>query len=89
MRYLFRRRYHAMTLDDYLKAEGEMFRLGFLTSCYPPDYGKATCLNCRAIVNIGTEHTWREYGADHRRVCGYQNLRSTVQDHLRTAGGAH
>lgn len=60
-----------------------MFRIGMSVSAWKGDYGKATCLNCRAIVNIGVPAvTGLHHGKQHREVCGDRNLGDTVRQQL-------
>lgn len=79
---LFKRTVHDMTFDDFMTAEEAMHGLGFSVSAYPPDYGLATCLNCRARISISVPESWWKNAVKHRTVCGSVNLSKTSQEQL-------
>lgn len=79
---LFRRKFYGtLNFDEFMVLWRDLANIGIDMSAYPPDYGKAICWNCRAIINVGVEEMSREYAMKHRRVCGYENLASPCQQH--------
>lgn len=81
-----RKFYDNWTLDEFVSWQGDMHSLGLSVSAYRGDYGKATCLNCRAIISIGVPSTTGlKYGKQHRQVCGDLNLSETAQRWCREA----
>lgn len=82
MKWFKRKFYGRLNFEDFMLLQDSMFWIGFDLSAYPPDYGKATCLNCRGIVNVGYDEVTLEYGKQHREVCGDRNLMSLYQDRM-------
>lgn len=81
---LFRRKfYDRFTFDEFMAWQSDMFDLGLSVSAYPGNYGKATCLNCRAIIDIGVpDLSAYSYGIEHRQMCGDQNLGQLSHRHM-------
>lgn len=74
---MFRRKffYARFTADEFMEWQYDMHKLGLSVSAWQGDYGKATCLNCRAVVDIGVpDLTGFAHGIEHRRVCGDRHL---------------
>lgn len=75
-----RKFYASFTSDEFMEWQYDMFQIGLSVSAWQGDYGKATCLNCRAVVDIGVpDLTGFAHGIEHRRVCGDQNLSELVR----------
>jgi hypothetical protein len=69
------RRFLGLGYAKFAELHDAMYGIGFDFSASRADYGKATCLNCRAIVRIGVPEMMGLYHAkQHRQVCGSQNL---------------
>lgn len=80
---LFRRKfYDRLTFDEFRQWEQSLFDIGFYVSAWPGNYGKATCLNCRAIVDIGVPEMSRRYAKQHRETCGDQHLADVYRSHM-------
>jgi hypothetical protein len=82
---LFKQRkfYDRWTFDEFMQYQEDMFDIGLSVSARRGDYGKSTCLNCRAIVDVGVPGmTGRYYGKQHRLVCGDQNLTGAVRGRM-------
>jgi hypothetical protein len=82
---LFQRRkfYDEFTSDEFMAWQYDMSNIGLSVSSYLGDYGKATCLNCRSIIDIGVpDLTGFAHGIEHRQVCGDQYLSDLVRRDL-------
>lgn len=80
---LFQRKFYGiLNFEEFMTLQKAMFDIGFDLSAHPPDYGKATCLNCRGIVNVSYEAVTPKYAMQHRKVCGDVHLSAWVRNHL-------
>jgi hypothetical protein len=78
-----RKIYGVYTLDEFGAFQKEMYALGMSVSAYRGDYGKATCLNCRAIIDIGVpDVTGFRHAKIHRKRCGIANLTGAMRDDM-------
>lgn len=75
-----RKFYGELTFDEYMELERALYHLGLLSN--PGDYGRATCLNCRAVVSVGYERVALKYAKQHRLVCGSAHLHPLLHDEI-------
>lgn len=82
MKLFSRKFYGRLNFDQFMALDEAMHWIGFSISAYPPEYGNATCQNCRSVVDVGYDETTLEYGKRHREICGYANLPDIYRRYL-------